>query len=85
MIASRHLAAESFPLLSRQCSRSTEGVGHKGASMSEILIKNADAVVTMNAARAELSGADVLIRGGVIAAVGTGLTAPGAHLVQARG
>ncbi len=53
--------------------------------MSEILIQNADAVVTMNASRAELHGADVLIRGGVIAAVGVGLRAPGAKIVQARG
>ncbi len=56
-----------------------------GKSMSEILIKNADVVVTMDAARAELRGADVLIRGGVIAAVGQGLTAPGAQVVQAQG
>ncbi len=53
--------------------------------MSEILIQNADAVVTMNASRAELHGADVLIRGGVIAAVGVGLRAPGAKIVPARG
>ena len=56
-----------------------------GKSMSEILIKNADVVVTMDAARAELRGADVLIRGGVIAAVGQVLTAPGAQVVQAQG
>ena len=53
--------------------------------MSEILIQNADAVVTMNASRAELRGADVLIRGGVIAAVGVGLRAPEAKIVPARG
>ena len=53
--------------------------------MSEILIQNADAVVTMNADRAELHGADVPIRGGVIAAVGVGLRAPGARIVAARG
>ena len=51
----------------------------------EILIRQADAVVTMNASRAELAGADVLIRGGVIAAVGVGLKAPGAEVVMARG
>ena len=38
--------------------------------MPDILIKNADAIVTMNAGRDELAGADVLIRGGIIAAVG---------------
>ena len=34
--------------------------------MPDFLIKNADAVVTMNATRAEIHGADVLVRGGVI-------------------
>ena len=52
--------------------------------MSEILIRNADAVVTMNGARAEIAGGDVLIRGGVIAAVGRGLATSGA-VVEARG
>ena len=52
--------------------------------MSEILIRNATAVVTMDGARREFAG-DVLIRGGVIAAVGPGLTAPGAEVVEARG
>jgi cytosine/adenosine deaminase-related metal-dependent hydrolase len=51
----------------------------------EILIRNADVVVTMNAARDELAGADVLVRGGVIAAVGQGLVAPGAQVIEARG
>ena len=41
--------------------------------MSEILIRNADVVVTMDAGRSERAGCDVLIRGGVIAAVGPGL------------
>ncbi len=53
--------------------------------MSDILIKNAEAVVTMNATRAEIAGGDVLIRGGVIAAVGQGLQAPGAQVIQAAG
>ena len=44
--------------------------------MAEILIRGAHSVVTMNAARDELAGGDVLIRGGVIAAVGTGTTRP---------
>ena len=52
--------------------------------MAEILIKGAVAVVTMNAIRAELAGADVLIRGGLIAAVGPGLTTSG-RVVEARG
>ena len=52
--------------------------------MPEILIRNADAILTMNAARAELAGADLLIRDGVIAAVGSGLTTTG-ETVLAQG
>ncbi len=52
--------------------------------MSEILIRNADAVATMNAARAELAGGDVLIRGGIIAEVGQGLATTG-EVIEARG
>lgn len=53
--------------------------------MPDILIRNADAVVTMNGARQEITGGDVLIRGGVIAALGQGLQAPGAEVVNAAG
>ena len=53
--------------------------------MPDILIRGADAVLTMDDARRELAGADVLIRGGEIAAVGVGLVAPGAQVVEARG
>lgn len=53
--------------------------------MSEILIRNAAAVVTMDATRREIAGGDVLLRGGVIAAVGQGLKAPGAVVVEAAG
>ena len=52
--------------------------------MSEILIQNADTVLTMDATRRELHGADVLLRGGVVAAVGQGLTTTG-RVVQAKG
>ncbi|WP_347310399.1 8-oxoguanine deaminase [Defluviimonas sp. SAOS-178_SWC] len=52
--------------------------------MSEILIRGAERVVTMNADRAEVAGADVLIRGGVIAGVGPGLQTTG-EVVEARG
>ncbi len=52
--------------------------------MTEILLRNADAVVTMDAARSEPRGADVLIRDGVIVAVGQGLTTAG-EIVQAAG
>jgi cytosine/adenosine deaminase-related metal-dependent hydrolase len=53
--------------------------------MSDILIRNAEGLVTMNTARAEIAGGDVLIRGGVIAAVGQGLQAPGAQVIEATG
>ncbi|MDN5787902.1 8-oxoguanine deaminase [Pseudorhodobacter sp.] len=45
--------------------------------MSEILVKSADVVVTMDGARRELVGADLLCRDGVIVAVGTGLVTSG--------
>ncbi len=53
--------------------------------MPDILIRNAAAVVTMNSTREDISGGDVLIRGGVIAAVGSNLAAPGAEVVEAKG
>jgi cytosine/adenosine deaminase-related metal-dependent hydrolase len=52
--------------------------------MPEILIRNADVVVTMDATRRELAHADVLIKGGVIAAVGQGLQTTGT-IVDAQG
>jgi len=53
----------------------------------DILIQHADHILTMDDSRAELRGADILIRGGVIAAIGMGLAArhPGAEVVQAAG
>jgi cytosine/adenosine deaminase-related metal-dependent hydrolase len=53
--------------------------------MSDILIRQADVIVTMDEAQRELAGADVLIRGGVIAEIGQGLRAPGARVVLAQG
>ncbi|PTV97283.1 cytosine/adenosine deaminase-related metal-dependent hydrolase [Rhodobacter aestuarii] len=52
--------------------------------MREVLIQAAEVVVTMDGTRRELKGADVLIRGGVIAAVGEGLTSEG-QVVSAKG
>ncbi len=52
--------------------------------MTEILIRNADHILTMNDARHELAGADILLRDGVIAAIGQGLTSPGC-VVEASG
>lgn len=49
------------------------------------LIRNADIVVTMDDTRRELAGADILIEGGKIAAIGTGLVAEGAETVDAAG
>ncbi|MEC7259560.1 MAG: amidohydrolase family protein, partial [Pseudomonadota bacterium] len=45
--------------------------------MPETLIRNADAILTMDDSRAELTGADILLRDGVIARVGQGLTTTG--------
>lgn len=53
--------------------------------MPDILIRGAEAVLTMDDTRREIAGGDVLIRGGVIVAVGAGLAAPGARVVEARG
>lgn len=50
----------------------------------EILIRKADTILTMNDARAELHGSDILIRGGAIAAVGEGLTTQG-EVIEAAG
>ncbi len=52
--------------------------------MDELLIRGATCVVTMDADRRELAGADVLIRGGVITAVGTGLATTG-RVIGAQG
>jgi cytosine/adenosine deaminase-related metal-dependent hydrolase len=46
--------------------------------MSEILIKNADTLLTMDDGRRELSGVDVRVRDGVIAEIGEKLTSDGA-------
>lgn len=53
--------------------------------MPDILIRQADVVVTMNAVREEIAGGDVLLHDGVVAAVGRDLAAPGAEVVEARG
>lgn len=51
---------------------------------TEVLIRGAAAVVTMDGARREIAGGDVLLRGGVVAAVGTGLATTG-EVVEAAG
>ena len=53
--------------------------------MAEVLIRGADTILTMQDGGAELRGADILIRDGLIAAVGPGLVAPGAQVVSAAG
>jgi cytosine/adenosine deaminase-related metal-dependent hydrolase len=54
------------------------------STSSEILIRGADRVLTMDDAGTELASADILIRGGAIAAVGPGLATTG-RIVEARG
>jgi len=51
--------------------------------MAEQLIRGAEVVVTMGDDCAEIAGGDVLIRDGVVVAVGQGLEAPGAEIVEA--
>ena len=48
--------------------------------MSETLIRNAATILTMDETRRELAHADILLRGGVVAAVGHGLTTTGRTL-----
>jgi cytosine/adenosine deaminase-related metal-dependent hydrolase len=52
--------------------------------MQETLIRGAAVVVTMDGTRREIAGGDVLVRGGVIAAVGQGLRSTG-RVVDAAG
>lgn len=52
--------------------------------MPDLLIRNADHVLTMDDAGARLTGADILIRDGAIGA-GRGIAAPGAEVINARG
>ncbi len=53
----------------------------------QTILTNADHILTMDDADRELAGADIVIRDGVIVAVGTDLAvrAPGANRVDARG
>lgn len=53
--------------------------------MNRTLIKNADAIVTMDDQRRELAGADILISDGMIAQIGHNLNAPNCHVVLATG
>lgn len=53
--------------------------------MPDILIRNADVIVTMDDTRQELKGADLRLCGGVIAEIGQGLATDGADVVEARG
>jgi len=53
--------------------------------MRHVLIRNADHVLTMNDARQELAGADIRVRGGVIAEVGHALAPLGAEVINGAG
>ena len=59
------------------------------ADKSEILIRGADVVVTMDEGRHELAGADILVRRGVIVELGRNLQSRGltanAEVIEARG
>jgi len=53
--------------------------------MADLLLRGADVLVTMDATRRELKGADLLVRDGVIAGIGTGLEADGAEILDVSG
>lgn len=53
--------------------------------MADLLIRQADVVVTMDDARREIARGDILVRDGVIAAVGQGIIAAEAQIIEARG
>ena len=53
--------------------------------MTEILIRNADVVVTMNATPQELTATDLHLKDGVVHAIGKGLSVPAAQVIEARG
>ncbi|WP_010137307.1 8-oxoguanine deaminase [Oceanicola sp. S124] len=50
-----------------------------------ILIRNADHILTMDDRRTELLGADILVSGGRIQAIGPRLDQPGAEVIEASG
>tara|TARA_R110002126_G_scaffold282706_1_gene431324 strand:+ start:50440 stop:51780 length:1341 start_codon:yes stop_codon:yes gene_type:complete len=52
--------------------------------VKEILVRNADHILTMDDTRRELAGADILIRDGAIAEVGQGLSCEG-EVIDAEG
>ena len=52
--------------------------------MPDILIRNAESILTMDDERRELAGADILLRDGTVAAIGHGLESAG-EIVEARG
>lgn len=53
--------------------------------MADLLIKNADVLVSMDDTRQEFSGHDILCQGGKIAQIGVGLVAEGAETIDATG
>ena len=53
--------------------------------MPDLLIQNADHIMTMDDAGVRLTGADILVRDGAIVALGQGIAAPGATVIDARG
>jgi cytosine/adenosine deaminase-related metal-dependent hydrolase len=65
-------------------SSETEGCA-KDAPMPDLLIRNAEVVVTMNPTRQELSSTDIHLSDGVIRAIGQHLAAPAADVIDAAG
>ncbi len=52
--------------------------------MSTVLVRNADVIVTMDRTRRELTGADILVRDGVIASIGA-VSSPADETINAAG
>jgi cytosine/adenosine deaminase-related metal-dependent hydrolase len=52
---------------------------------TELLIRNADVAVTMDGGQQEIPHCDIHCRDGVIAAIGSGLEAPGVDVIDASG
>lgn len=57
----------------------------EGRRSPELLIRNADVAVTMDSGRREIRHCDIHCRDGVIAAIGSGLEAPGVDVIDASG
>ena len=61
------------------------GLLKRDCPMTDMLIRNADIIVTMNDARSELAGGDLRLSDGCISEIGNGLSADGCKVIDASG